>query len=69
MGRGAYQLDDGTGQLWIVSDGELPRNGARVLVKGKVRDGFKLGGLADLPEDAGSSVVLVESSHQETDKP
>ena len=43
LGRGAYQLDDGTGRLWIVSTKGVPRKGARVSTKGKVKDGFNIG--------------------------
>jgi len=58
--RGAYRLKDGSAQLWVVSD-----NGARVVVKGKIREGFNLGGLGDrLPAGLGSGLVLVESSHK-----
>ena len=39
LGRGAYQIEDGTGKLWVVSyEGKgVPRKGARVSVKGKIR--------------------------------
>jgi len=30
MGNGFYQIDDGTGQLWVVSHTGVPREGARV---------------------------------------
>jgi hypothetical protein len=63
--RGAYRLKDGSAQLWVVSDNGVPRNGARVVVTGKVREGFNLGGLGDrLPAGLGSGLVLVESSHK-----
>ena len=67
VGRGAYQLDDNTGRLWIVSDNGVPRKGARVVVRGTVREGFNLGSLGDrlkLPPALGAGVVLVESSHK-----
>ena len=63
VGRGAYQLDDGTGKLWIVSDSGVPRKSARVVVKGTVREGFNLGALGDrlkLP----NGLVLIETSHK-----
>jgi len=63
IGRGAYQLDDNTGKLWIVSDNGVPRRGAKVVVTGTVRDGYNIGGLGDrlkLP----NGLVLVESSHK-----
>ena len=63
--RGAYRLRDGSGQLWVVSDKGVPRNGARVVVKGKIREGFNLSGLGDrLPAGLGAGLVLVESSHK-----
>ncbi len=67
VGRGAYRLDDSTGQLWIVSDQGVPRQGARVRVKGVVRDGFNmgsLGGRINLPPGVASGVVMLESSHK-----
>ena len=63
VGRGAYQIDDGTGKLWIVSDNGVPRRTARVTVKGTVREGFNLGALGDrlkLP----NGLVLIETSHK-----
>jgi hypothetical protein len=63
VGRGAYQIDDGTGKLWIVSDNGVPRKSARVVVKGTVREGFNLGSLGDrlkLP----NGLVVIESSHK-----
>lgn len=64
LGRGAYQIDDGTGKLWVVSNEGVPRQGARVKVKGKVRDGFNLGTLVKLPRQVESGLVLIESSHK-----
>lgn len=67
VGNGAYQLDDTTGRLWIVSNSGVPRRGARVSVKGTVREGFNLGSLGDrlkLPPAVGAGVVLMESSHK-----
>jgi len=67
IGRGAYQLEDKTGRLWVVSDKGVPRKGARVSVKGTVREGFSLGAVGDtlkLPPAVGSGLVLMESSHK-----
>ena len=43
---GAYKVDDGTGEIWVVSrrSGGAPRKGARVGVKGRVLQGFSFGG-------------------------
>ena len=65
--RGAYRIDDGTGQLWVVSERGVPRAHARVTVKGRVREGFNFGPLADrvnLPPSVGIGLVLMESSHK-----
>lgn len=65
--RGAYRIDDGTGQLWVVSDKGVPGKSARVTVKGTIREGFNLGSLGDrisLPPGVGAGVVLMESSHK-----
>ena len=67
LGSGAYQLDDTTGRLWVVSNAGVPRQGARVTVKGTVREGFNLGSLGDrlkLPSGVSAGVVLMESSHK-----
>ncbi len=65
LGRGAYEVDDGTGKLWIVSDKPgVPREGARVAVKGKIHDAFNMGSFIKLPEQISSGLVMVESSHR-----
>ena len=67
VNRGAYRIDDGTGQLWVVSDKGVPRTSARVTVKGMIREGFNLGSLGgriNLPQGIGSGLVLMESSHK-----
>jgi len=66
LNQGVYRIDDGTGQLWVVSNKGVPRKSARVTVKGKVREGFNLGSLGDrvsLPQGIGTGLVLTESSH------
>src|SRR5215510_16539116 len=47
VGNGAYQIEDSTGKLWIVSNQGVPRKGARVNVTGTVREGFSLGSVGD----------------------
>jgi hypothetical protein len=67
VGNGAYQIDDTTGRLWIVSNGGVPRKGARVSVTGTVREGFNLGSVGDrlkLPPAVSAGIVLMESSHK-----
>lgn len=61
--RGAYRIDDNTGQLWVVSDRGTPRKGAQVTVKGTIREGFNLGSLGNLP-GIGAGLVMMESSHK-----
>lgn len=44
LGRGAYEVDDGTGELPVVSQlGGAPREGARVGVEGIFRSVFTFG--------------------------
>lgn len=45
LGYGAYELDDGTGKIPVVTEeGGAPRTGAKVGVEGEFRAGFTLGG-------------------------
>lgn len=45
LGGGVYKLDDGTGSLWIVvSDGNVPPEGAQVGVQGRVSTGIAWSG-------------------------
>lgn len=64
LGRGAYEVEDGTGKLWVVSDKGVPREGARVGVKGTIRDGFNLGSIVRLPEAISSGLVMIEKEHK-----
>jgi hypothetical protein len=67
MARGAYEVDDGTGTLWVVSQAGVPREGARVGVKGTLRDFFSLGDLGptlNLPESVRSGVVMIETARR-----
>lgn len=67
LGNGAYQIEDKTGKLWVVSNGGVPRKGAHVSVTGTVREGFSLGSLGEkikLPQAVSSGVVLMEASHK-----
>ena len=70
VNRGAYKIDDNSGQLWVLSDRGVPRQGARVTVTGTIREGFNLGSLgsrANLPPALGSGLVMMESSHKAKD--
>ena len=64
LGRGAYEVDDGTGKLWVVSEKGVPRTGSEVAVKGKIKDGFDLGSVVKLPEAISSGMVMIETSHK-----
>lgn len=51
---GAYQIQDKTGKVWIKTDGELPKKGAVVTVKGEVAyEAIFIG-----PEKLGESYVI-----------
>ena len=41
---GAYELDDGTGKIWVVTRRGVPSRGARIGAKGHVYTGFNLSG-------------------------
>ena len=64
LGRGVYEVDDGTGKLWVVSEKGVPRTGAEVAIKGKIKDGFDLGSVVKLPEAISAGMVMIESSHK-----
>lgn len=45
MGKGVFQVDDGSGRIWVVSDNfGVPADGAAVSVTGQVEQGFSFGG-------------------------
>ena len=64
LGRGAYEVDDGTGRLWVVSQTGVPRKGAQVAVRGTVRDAFDLGAFVKLPDRLSAGMVLMEKEHK-----
>lgn len=57
MGTGAYELDDGTGRIWVATTRGVPSKGARVGVKGQVHAGLNVGGRA-------FGTILEESSRK-----
>ena len=70
LGHGVYEVDDGTGTLWVISNSGVPREGTRVGVKGTIRDGFNLGELGPilkLPESLRSGAVMMESQRKVKD--
>lgn len=45
VNQGAFEIDDGTGRLWVWSSGfGVPSEGARVVVTGRVQSGMAIGG-------------------------
>ena len=45
LGQGVFQIDDGTGKLWVYSGNYgVPGNQTRVAVTGRVEQGFSFGG-------------------------
>ena len=61
---GAYQIDDGTGRLWVWSNTGVPRKGARVTVTGTLREAFNLGALGNLVKLPQGAVILMEREHR-----
>jgi hypothetical protein len=58
VGEGAYQVDDGTGRIWVLTErGGVPGQGARVRVTGRVTTGVTFAGRS-------FGVVLRESDRQ-----
>jgi hypothetical protein len=43
-GAGAYEIDDGTGRLWVATRRGVPSRGSRVGAKGYVHNGFNFAG-------------------------
>ncbi|MDP9263984.1 MAG: hypothetical protein M3O85_06665 [Acidobacteriota bacterium] len=47
MGNGAYQVDDGTGRMWVIAAGRgVPSRGARVEVTGSLYDTATIRGMS-----------------------
>ena len=46
LGNGAYELDDGTGRIWVVTTRGVPSKGSRVGAKGHVYTGITVQGRA-----------------------
>lgn len=45
MGTGMYQIDDGTGRMWVFSENfGIPGRDARMAVTGRMEEGFSFGG-------------------------
>lgn len=62
LGQGIYQIDDGTGRLWVLSrGGGVPANDAYVGVKGRVTQGVTVLGR--------SYGTVLRESERKTEKP
>lgn len=44
LSRGAYQVDDGTGNIWVTTSQPPPQKGASISVRGTVQPAVSLGG-------------------------
>ena len=44
LGTGAYEIDDGTGRIWVAATRGVPARGSRVGVKGRVHSGLTISG-------------------------
>jgi len=44
MGTGAYEIDDGTGRIWVATKHGVPSRGSQVGAKGYIRSGFSFNG-------------------------
>jgi hypothetical protein len=41
---GMYKIDDGTGEIWVVTERGVPAKGARLKLKGKIQTGVNING-------------------------
>src|SRR4030095_705982 len=44
LGQGAYEIDDGTGRIWVATRRGIPSRGSEIGTKGYVHNGFSFGG-------------------------
>jgi hypothetical protein len=44
LGNGVYELDDGTGRIWVVTNRGVPSRGSRIGVSGRVYTGIQYDG-------------------------
>ena len=57
MGKGGYQIDDGTGKIYVISGRGVPSSGSRVEVTGRVSPGVEVLGTP-------LGVAIREESHR-----
>ena len=61
MGTGAYEIDDGTGRIWVAATRGVPARGSRVGVKGRVHSGLTISG-------RNFGTIIEESDRRSKDK-
>src|SRR4051812_42616795 len=44
LNQGAYEIDDGTGRIWVVTRRGVPGRGSHIGAKGRVYTGFNMSG-------------------------
>ena len=44
LGNGIYELDDGTGRIWVMTTRGVPTKGTRIGVSGRAHTGVSFGG-------------------------
>lgn len=59
LGVGVYQLNDGTGEMWVKPGEDLPAKGDRVTVTGTIKVGLIISGRS-------FGMILIESKNDET---
>jgi hypothetical protein len=57
MGKGGYQVDDGTGKIYVISGAGVPSRGSKVEVTGRVSPGVEVLGTP-------VGVAIREQSHK-----
>jgi len=58
MGSGVFQVDDGTGAMWVFSKRHgIPGGGVKVAVSGRVQQGFAFGG-------RNFAIILIETERR-----
>jgi hypothetical protein len=58
MGTGVFQVDDGTGTMWVFSKRQgIPGGGSKVAVSGHVQQGFAFGG-------RNFAIILIENERR-----
>lgn len=58
LGVGVYQLNDGTGKIWVKPKQKIPEKGDHVMVKGTIKAGITISG-------RNFGLILIESKSEE----